>query len=94
MLASASGIVVQSKYGLKPISSAKENAERAFVLADKIRLVGLGAEQAQCVFLGVHCDRVQTQVIARSENSDGYLATVGRQHLVEFDLSHFFVLSF
>ena len=76
------------------IGDVEVHAEGALVLADKIRLVGLGAEQAQCVFLGVHCDRVQTQVIARSENSDGYLATVGRQHLVEFDLSHFFVLSF
>ena len=76
------------------VGDVEVHAEGALVLADKIRLVGLGAEQAQCVFLGVHCDRVQIQVIARSENSDGYLATVGRQHLVEFDLSHCFVLSF
>ena len=75
------------------VGDVEVHAEGALVLADKIRLVGLGAEQAQRVFLGVHGDSAQIQVVARSENPDGYLAAVGRQHLFEFDLSHFFVLS-
>ena len=57
--------------------------QRALVFTDEIRLVGAGAEQTQFVFLGVHGHGVDTEVIARAEDTHRDLAAVGGKDLVE-----------
>ena len=57
--------------------------QRRLVLADQVGFVGLDAEQAVDVLVGVHRHGVQTQVVAGPENADGDLAAVGGQNFVE-----------
>ena len=58
-------------------------AQGTLVLADKVGLIGTGAEQTQFVFLGVHGHGVDTEVVARAEDTHRDLAAVGGKDLVE-----------
>ena len=65
------------------LGNVKIRTQRALVFTDEIRLVGAGAEQTQFVFLGVHGHGVDTEVIARAEDTHRDLAAVGGKDLVE-----------
>ncbi|MPM41286.1 hypothetical protein SDC9_87936 [bioreactor metagenome] len=64
------------------------SAQRALIFSDEISLVGLGAEQAVGVLVGVHRYGVQAQVVTGPEHTNGNLSPVGYQHLVEFVVFH------
>ena len=65
------------------LGNVEIRTQRALVLADEICLVGTGAEHAQFVFLGVHGHGVDTEVVARAEDTHRDLAAVGGKDLVE-----------
>ncbi len=64
------------------------SAQRALVLANKVRFVRVGPEKAQGVLVGVHGDRVEPQVEARAEYSDRDLAAVCREDFNNFMLGY------
>ena len=63
-------------------------AQRAFVFADQISLVGPGAEEREGVLVGVDGHGVQAQVVACTENSDGDLTAIGDEDFSEAGFSH------
>ena len=65
-------------------------AQRALVLADQVGLIRLGAEEGVSIFVGVHGHRVQTQVVAGPEDTNGDLAAVGGQNFFEGAYCHKF----
>ena len=63
-------------------------ANGAFVLADEICLVRMGAELAIDVLVGIHGHRMKAQIVAGAEDTDRDFATVRGQHLIERFLYH------
>ena len=64
--------------------------QRRLVFADKIGLIGLGAEKAVRVLVGVHSHRVEAQVVASAENTNGDFSAICDQNLVEAAFCHAF----
>ena len=51
----------------------------ALALADQIGLIGLGAMQAEAVFLRIDRDRLDVELVGRAHDADGDLAAIGDQ---------------
>ena len=56
------------------------SAQGGLIFTNQISLVGLGAELAAGVFVGIHGNGVQIKVVTGTENTDGNLAAVGDEN--------------
>ena len=65
------------------LADVQVGPQGAVLLADEVGLVGLGAEEAQGILLGVHGHGVEPQVIAGPEDADGDLAPVGGEDFLK-----------
>ena len=92
-VAGVDGIHVAALGQVNDAVNVQIGPQGGLVLADKVGLVRLGAEEGEGVLVGVHGHRVQAQVVAGPEHPDGDLAPVGHQDFVELFFRHAFLPS-